>query len=173
MALRQDPLRYRQPVLELGDLGVLFKGFPGPFDFVPGGHRFNDPGPSQDYDRAADPLLRENQLRFQEFELEAGGPELIPFEQVEILIGPSKAGMVHDLTHPFGSIRIFLVGLGDARRQLLPPLFGRIKGALFRKWFSRFAISHLFPPGGCLNLPAKSKPKGDPVENLPELHPGP
>jgi hypothetical protein len=100
-------------VFELGDLGVLFKGFAGPLNSMPGGGRFNDSGRSQDYDRAANPLLRQDQLRLQEFELKAGRPELIPFEKVEVLIGASKTGMFHDLTHPFGSLRIFLEGLGD------------------------------------------------------------
>jgi hypothetical protein len=101
-------------VFELGDLGVLFKGFAGPLDFVAGGGRFNDPGRSQDYDRPANPLLRENQLGLQEFELKAGRSELIPFEKVKVLIGASKTGMFHDLAHPFGSLRIFLPGLGHA-----------------------------------------------------------
>jgi hypothetical protein len=72
-------------------------------------------------------VLRENQLRLQELELEAGWPELIPFEQIEILIGASKAGILHDLTHSFGSIWIFLEGLRDTGWKLLPALFWRIR----------------------------------------------
>ena len=137
-------------MLEFVYLRVLFKGFPGPLNSVPGGGRFNDPGRSQDYNRTANPVLRENQLRLQKLKLEAGRSELIPIEQVKILIGAAKGGMSHDLTYSCGSlwIFIFLGQPGDACWQPLLALFWQIKGFFPRKSFFKFVISHLFPPGG-------------------------
>ena len=144
MASRQDPFSHCQAVFELRYSGVLLQGLAGPLDPAAGGRGFDDPRRPQNHDRAADLMLGEDQFGLEELQLEADRPELIPFQQVEVLIGAAETRMFHDRPHPFGGLGIIFERLEGARGQR-PCLMRRIKGIAFRKYRRRFSIVHFSP----------------------------